>query len=169
MSRAWSPAAEATLRRLWPSHTAAAIGARVGRTRQAVLSRARDLKLERNPRAGWLRPDAAPIGSTRVARGVCVRKMAATGRCALDWESEQRLVWLAHHGSIPAGYVVAFRPGLKTTETSLITIDRLELLTRAQVMQRNTFHRYPEAIVRAVQKRAHLTNAIRQLESRMPR
>lgn len=165
MSTPWNQEQDAELRRLWPISTAAEIGSALGRTRQGVLCRAAALGLERDPRAGWRRPDATPIGATRVNTvGVCVRKLAATGRCALDWEAEQRLVWYAHHGEIPPGHVVAFKPGLATRDVELITVDRLQLLTRAQVMRRNTFHRYPAPIVRAVQKRAHLTRAIRQLE-----
>lgn len=165
MERArWTEEHDDVLRQMWATNTAAEIGAVLGRSRASVLSRAHVLELPPNPRAGWRRTDAAPIGSTRVnGAGVCVRKVAATGRCARDWEAEHRLVWLAHHGPIPRGHVVAFRPGQATTDVELITLDRLELVTRRQLMRRNTFHRYPESIVRAIQKRAHLTRAIRQL------
>jgi hypothetical protein len=44
------------------------------------------------------------------------------------------------------GHVVVFKPGMATTDPALITIDRVELITRAELMRRNTRHNLPPEI-----------------------
>lgn len=110
--------------------------------------------------------NAVAIGSTRVnSLGVADRKVADFGRTNLDWEAEHRLVWFAHHGPIPSGHVVAFKPGRATAEIDLITIDALELLSRADVARRNRMDaRYPPEICKAIRTRAALVRAINRSE-----
>lgn len=110
--------------------------------------------------------NAVPIGSTRVnSMGIADRKVAATGRTNLDWEAEHRLVWFAHHGPIPAGSVVTFKPGRATTEIDLITIDALALCTRADLARRNRMDaRYPPEVCKAIRTRAALVRVINRKE-----
>lgn len=110
--------------------------------------------------------NAVPIGSTRVnSLGVADRKVADHGRTNLDWEAEHRLVWFAHHGPIPAGSVVTFKPGRATTEIDLITIDALELRTRAEIARRNRMDaRYPPEVCKAIRTRAALVRVINRKE-----
>lgn len=77
------------------------------------------------------------------------------------WRSYARIVWEREHGPIPAGHVVAFRPGQATADPPLVTLDRLELLTRRQLLGRNSVHTiYPPELARLVQLRGVLTRAI---------
>lgn len=118
-------------------------------------------------KAGCKPYNAVPIGSTRVnSLGVADRKVADEGRTNLDWEAEHRLVWFAHHGPIPAGCVVAFKPGRATVEIDLITIDALELLSRADLARRNRMDaRYPPEICKAIRTRAALVRAINRRDT----
>jgi ABC-type proline/glycine betaine transport system ATPase subunit len=50
---------------------------------------------------------------------------------------------------------------MHTVELGEITLDRLELLTHAQLMERNTVHRYPEPLKQAIRQRAGLVRSIR--------
>lgn len=60
------------------------------------------------------------------------------------WKPVHRLVWEAAHGPVPSGHTVVFKPGRATAVLELITLDAVELLTRAELMARNTIHhRYP--------------------------
>lgn len=107
-----------------------------------------------------------PIGSLRVnTDGYLERKITddATLKPSNRWEPEHRLVWMAAHGDIPPGHVVVFRSGMATTDPDRITVDCVELITRVELMQRNTRHNLPPeinelyviqgAITRAINKR----------------
>lgn len=104
-----------------------------------------------------------PIGALRInADGILDRKVADTpGPQTLRWHPVHRLVWEAAHGPVPAGHVVAFRAGCKTTDVERITLGSLELITRVELMRRNTLHaNYPPELARLVQLRGALARAI---------
>lgn len=104
-----------------------------------------------------------PIGSLRMSRdGYIERKVTDDHPVpARRWVAEHRLVWEAAHGPIPADHIVIFRPGQRTTEAAQITLDRLELVSRAENMRRNSVHsRYPPELARLVQLRGALNRQI---------
>jgi hypothetical protein len=109
----------------------------------------------------------APIGSLRISKdGYAERKVTDDPGIvpARRWVAVHRLVWEAARGPIPAGHAVVFRPGQKTAEADRITVEMLEMLTRAQLMQRNSYHtNYPPEVRQLVQLRGALT---RQINSR---
>lgn len=89
-----------------------------------------------------------PIGSESIdAYGYPIRKVADTGHKPTDWRWIHHLVWEAAGREIPPGHALTFRDGDKRNAA----LDNLELLSRAELMARNTVHRYPEHIVKAVQ------------------
>ncbi len=111
-----------------------------------------------------------PIGSLRVDKdGRLARKVTddTTLAPARRWRAEHALVWEAAHGPIPAGHIVVFRPGCHTTDPRAITPDKLELITRAENMRRNSIHtRLPPEVVDLVR----LRNALqRRINNRSPR
>lgn len=94
-----------------------------------------------------------PVGSYRINRdGYLDRKVSDLRRGARDWEAVHRLVWKEAHGEIPAGHVVVFRPGRASTVLEDITPDALELVTRQELMRRNSVHRYPEDVKAAIRQ-----------------
>ena len=104
-----------------------------------------------------------PIGSYRLdSHGILQRKIADTpGPQHLRWRSVHELVWIEHHGPVPKGRVVVFRPGQRTNQLELITIDRVECITRQEVMRRNSYHnRYPKEIARLIQLSGAITRKI---------
>lgn len=110
-----------------------------------------------------------PIGTLRInGEGFLDRKIADTRLAQHNWCPVHRLVWIQHRGPIPVKHVVAFKPGQHTTELTLITIDRLELLTRAQLMARNTYHNYPKPIAQLIQLRGALNRQIHKRERARP-
>lgn len=107
-----------------------------------------------------------PIGSLRVSRdGYLERKTTddPARHPVRRWEPVHRLVWEAAHGPVPAGHVVVFKPGRRSTELDAITLDALELLTRQQLMARNSFHRYGPEVAQVVQLRAALSRRINRM------
>lgn len=94
-----------------------------------------------------------PVGSYRINRdGYLDRKVSDLRRGARDWEAVHRLVWKEAHGEIPAGHVVVFRGGRNSTVLEEITLDALELVTRQELMRRNSVHRYPEDVKAAIRQ-----------------
>lgn len=105
----------------------------------------------------------APLGALRInADGALERKVTEMhGAPHLRWHPVSRLVWEAAHGKVPAGHIVVFKPGMKTTALEEITLDRLELISRAERMRRNSLHtNYPPEVARVVQLRGALTRQI---------
>jgi len=115
-----------------------------------------------------------PIGTLRVnysatPKGTLERKLTSLpGPYTLRWKPVHRTVWEAANGPVPAGHVVAFKPGRHTVVLEEITLDALELITRAQLMQRNSIHtQLPPELARVHILRGALTRQIkRATESR---
>lgn len=129
-----------------------------------------------NTRATQFKPGAVPhtwqpVGSYRIVPdGVLEQKMSeAKGPNHVRWKPVHRLVWEAAHGPVPAGHIVVFKPGMKTTVLEDITLDRLECITLRENMQRNSVHaKYPPELFRLVQLRGQLKRAIREREEAGP-
>ena len=102
-----------------------------------------------------------PVGSFRVASaGYLQIKLTDTGYPPRDWVMYHRHLWEQAHGAIPDGHMVAFRPGRRTLERDLITLDALELVSRADWIKRHTLHNYPKEIVQVHQLRGAITRQI---------
>lgn len=104
-----------------------------------------------------------PIGSLRLAKdGYLERKVSDDTNLvpARRWTAVHRLIWEAEHGPIEEGMIVGFKPGMRTNVLEEITIDRLECISRAENMRRNTLHRYPKEIVDVIRMRGVLNRHI---------
>lgn len=109
-------------------------------------------------------PRYAPIGTEQVnaKRGVLMRKMTDDPSIypAARWTPVHVLVWEAEHGPIPEGHFVRFKAGMKSLIASEITLDRLELVTPAENLHRNSFHRWPDELKDVLYAKGRLTRAI---------
>lgn len=106
-----------------------------------------------------------PVGALRIdTKTQCLqRKVTTAGRGGQRWKAVHRLVWESAHGPLPRGHIVVFRPGMKTLAEAEITLDRLELVSHAENMRRNTVHNQPPEIARAMQLRGALNRQINRL------
>jgi hypothetical protein len=101
----------------------------------------------------------APIGTERVSKdGYLERKISDDLRLApaRRWRAVHILIWEATHGPLPSGHAIAFRDSNKRN----LAEDNLELVSRADLMRRNSFHRYGKEIAALVQLRATITRQI---------
>jgi hypothetical protein len=108
-----------------------------------------------------------PIGSHRLSKdGYLERKMTDDPALvpARRWKPVARLVWEAAHGPMPAGHAVVFKPGRASTRVEDITLDAVECITRAELMRRNTLHRFGAEVVQTIRMRARLVRAINSQE-----
>ncbi len=103
-----------------------------------------------------------PVGSFRVVPdGQLEQKFSDDpGPPNARWRSYAALVWEAAHGPVQPGHVVAFKPGMSTTDPELVTVDRLECLTRSELMARNTVHAYGPVIASIAQLRGAINRQI---------
>lgn len=109
-----------------------------------------------------------PIGSYRInADGYLDRKLSDVGLPQRRWQCVHRLVWIAANGPIPPGHAVTFKAGRATTDVEKITPDAVELVSRAQLMLRNSYHtNYPPEIRQVIQLRGALQRRINKLVKR---
>jgi hypothetical protein len=108
-----------------------------------------------------------PIGSLRITRdGQLERKVTDDPSIypARRWTAVTRLIWESVNGPIPSGHIVRFRAGMKTMDPALITVDRLELVTHAENMRRNTIHNLPPALKQVIQLNAAIKHRITNRE-----
>lgn len=104
-------------------------------------------------------PTSRPVGAERISQnGYRQRKVTATGYSPRDWVGLHILLWREHRGAVPPGHIVVFRNGNKTD----IQIDNLELITRAELMRRNTIHRYPPALKQTIRLAGKLRRKIHE-------
>lgn len=89
-----------------------------------------------------------PIGSMRISKdGYLERKVTDDPSIypARRWVAFHRLVWVATNGPVPEGHLVVFKPRMATTDLEQITLEKLDCITRAENMRRNSFRtRNPE-------------------------
>lgn len=110
-----------------------------------------------------------PIGSTRVNNGVLERKVTDDPSLypARRWRPVARLVWEAAHGPVPAGHAVVFLAGKASLLEEEITAGVLELVSRRELMLRNSRHtRYPVEVNQLIQLKAAV---VRKVNNRINR
>lgn len=105
-------------------------------------------------------PNHKPIGSERVADGYLQRKLTETGYPPRDWVPVHHIVWREAGREIPPGHTVLFRDGDRRN----FALDNLELVSRADLMRRNTRHRLPPEINELISLRAALVRKVNRRE-----
>lgn len=106
-----------------------------------------------------------PIGSLRICKDGYLERKVTDGQSiapARRWVGVHRLVWEAANGPIPKGHAVVFKPGMASTDVDAITIDAVELISRAELMRRNTRHNLPPELNALISTKARLTRLINE-------
>lgn len=102
-----------------------------------------------------------PIGSERVNDGYLQRKVTDTGYSPRDWVPVHILIWQEAHGPVPPQHTVCF----KDKDRTHIAVDNLELLSRQELMRRNSYHtNYPKEIGELIQLRGAIQRQINRRE-----
>lgn len=113
-------------------------------------------------RPGQMPHNTLPIGSTKLDKdGTLLRKISnAKGNNSTRWRGVHELVWVEVNGPLPAKHIVIFKPSMRTNVLEEITIDRVECISLAENMRRNTRHNLPPELNELVQLKAVLTRHI---------
>lgn len=106
-----------------------------------------------------------PIGSEKYdsKRKVTMRKITDDPEIfpAQRWRPVHVLVWESANGPVPDGHIIVFKKGMKTLDSSAITVDRLDVVTLAENMRRNSYHNnYPKEVVQLIQLKGALNRKI---------
>lgn len=105
----------------------------------------------------------APLGALRVNRANYLERktLMTINPPARRWVGVHRLVWIEANGPVPDGHVVVFKPGCHSAALEEISLDKVELVTRAELMQRNSYHtNYPKEIAQLIQLRGAVNRKI---------
>lgn len=101
------------------------------------------------------------VGSEfRRSDGYLYRKITDDGPAQYHCKAVHVLLWEAHHGPVPKGHAVVFRDG----NTARIELDNLQLVDRAELMRRNSIHRYPSELKQVMRLTAKVKRVIQQRE-----
>jgi hypothetical protein len=106
-----------------------------------------------------------PVGSLRISKdGYLERKTNDTHPVpARRWVAVHRLVWEAAHGPIPAGHIVAFKPGMRTIVEAEVTAERLECISKADNLLRNHPRTKHPELGRLVQLKGAITRQVNRI------
>lgn len=104
-----------------------------------------------------------PLWSIRSdADGYMQMKVSDTGYPPHDWVGCHILLWEDKHGPVPPGHAVVFKDGNKAH----VVLSNLELISRAELMRRNTIHKLPPALKSTIMLRGVLRRKIREAYER---
>lgn len=106
-----------------------------------------------------------PIGTLRTSKdGYLEQKVTDDHPVpARRWVAVHRIVWEAERGPIPAGHIVAFRPGMKTAVLDEVTADRLECISRAENARRNHPRSKSPELAKLVQLKGAITRQVNRI------
>lgn len=101
-----------------------------------------------------------PIGATRLIEGYVYRKVSDVPKVpyTVNWKLEHRLVWTRVHGPVPAGQALAFLDGDRLNTR----LENLVLISRRDLMRRNSIHNLPAPLPQIVQLLGALKRTIRR-------
>jgi hypothetical protein len=104
-----------------------------------------------------------PVGAERIDKdGYLVRKVSDTGIKRDDWKLVHVHVWEQMNGAVPKGFALVFKDGNRRNAG----IENLELVSRMELMRRNTVHRLPKEIAELAQLRGALNRQINRREGK---
>ena len=102
-----------------------------------------------------------PIGTERESKdGYLERKVHDGMPLQSRWRAVHLIVWEAENGPLPPGHAIAFKDGDKRN----FALANLELVSRAEMMRRNSYHNYGPEVARLVQLKGAITRQINKQE-----
>jgi len=109
---------------------------------------------------GGLPRNYMPIGSTRTCDGYVYVKVADVRYVpyTVNWLPLHIIEWERVNGPLPAGHALAFRNHDRTD----VRLENLELITRRELMARNSVHNLPKPLAQTVQLLGALNRQLRR-------
>jgi hypothetical protein len=126
--------------------------------------------LETQFTTGMVPPNTRPVGTYRIITGKrgarhLEQKISNTpGHHIKRWAPVSRIVWESVYGMVPSGHIVVFKPGMRTLNVDEITIERLELITRAENAARNHPRNRDPELGKLYQLKGAITRQVNRLK-----
>lgn len=106
-----------------------------------------------------------PVGSERISKdGYLERKINEDMPFQRRWRAVHLIVWEEKNGPLPKGHAIVFRDGDKAN----LDLDNLELVTRADLMRRNSVHNHGPEIARIHQLKGAIQRQINKRKGTTP-
>jgi hypothetical protein len=125
----------------------------------------RRTQFKKGSMSGAAQHNYVPIGSYRISKDGYLEQKTNDDHPvpARRWIGVHRLVWEAANGPVPRGHVVCFLPGRKSAEVEKITLDALELVSRADLARRNHPRSRNPELARLVQLKGAITRQVNRI------
>jgi hypothetical protein len=125
----------------------------------------RRTQFKKGSMSGAAQHNYLPIGSYRYSKDGYLEQKTNDDHPvpARRWVGVHRLVWESGNGPVPPGHVVCFRPGHKTAQLELITLDAVELVTRADLARRNSPMTKDPEVAKLVQLKGAITRQVNRI------
>jgi hypothetical protein len=124
--------------------------------------RMRETQFKRGVRQGVAVKLWKPIGTERISKdGYLERKVNNDLPLQARWRAVHLILWESVNGPLPKGYAVTFVNGDKAD----IRLDNLSLISRRELMARNTVHNLPKPLVETIQLLGALNRKIRSRDA----
>lgn len=107
-------------------------------------------------------PDFYVLGALRVNADNYIDMRISFDKGARGWKPLHRILWEDEHGPIPKGHALCFRDH----DSLNVCLENLELLTRAELMKRNSIHNLPRPLVQTIQALGQLKRRIHETHDR---
>ena len=133
--------------------------------------RMKETQFKNGERRGVAAENYCPIGTIRVDhegyQRIKVREAKQGEHTGFGnvkvWPLLQRHIWEQANGPIPEGHTIVFRDGNRQN----VAIENLELISRADLMRRNSYHtKYPKEVGLAIQLVGALNRQIRKRDGK---
>lgn len=123
--------------------------------------RSAETQFKKGDRTGRANQIYQPVGAERISKdGYLQRKINDDMPMYKRWRGVHIINWEAINGPLPAGHALRFKDGNKLNTNP----ENLELISRADLMRRNTCHRYGKEIAQLIQLRGALNRKINHTE-----
>lgn len=107
-----------------------------------------------------------PVGSYRLNKeGHLQQKISdAKGSNSKRWRGVAELVWCAANGPLPPKHIVVFKKGHFTNKLEEITLDRVDCITNAEHVRRNSIWRNDPEIAKLYQLKGAITRQVNRIQ-----
>lgn len=121
----------------------------------------KETRFKKGHRGGKALEVYQPIGAERLSKdGYLQRKINDDMPLQKRWRSVHCILWESINGPLPPGHAIVFKDGDKKN----IAIGNLELVTRGELMRRNSYHaNYPKEVAQLIQLRGALNRKIHNI------
>jgi len=127
--------------------------------------RMRETQFKKGARSGKAAINYRPLGAERLVDGYVYVKIAEVPNVpyTVNWKPSHILNWERENGRpLPAGHCLRFRDG----NCLNVATSNLELITRRENALRNSLHRLPEPLKRAIYVKGALNRRIHRMEEK---